>query len=77
MLWRQSQDYEMAVEWYTRAAEQGESYAQCRLGDFYLEGKGVPRCDEEAAKWYCKAMEQDDDEGLLLGLGSEAACLDD
>jgi TPR repeat protein len=41
-------------------AEQGDAEAQYNLGDSYDWGKGVPRDDVEAAKWYRKAAEQGD-----------------
>lgn len=43
-----------------KAAEQGDVNAQCRLGQMYRLGEGVPLDDVEAAKWFCKAAEQGD-----------------
>ena len=37
------QDYEKAVEWWSRAAEQGNSRAQFKLGLVYSNGEGVPQ----------------------------------
>ena len=39
-------------------AEKGDSAAQFYLGLMYQEGKGVPRDDAIAAKWYRRAAEQ-------------------
>ena len=46
---------EEATKWYRKAAEQGESTAQCNLGFFYENGIGVKSNIEEATKWYRKA----------------------
>lgn len=37
------QDYEKAVEWYQKAANQGFSDAQYNLGLMFEEGEGVSR----------------------------------
>ncbi len=34
-------DAEKAVEWYRKAANQGNGLAQCALADCYAYGKGV------------------------------------
>ena len=39
-------------------AEGGDISAQCSLGEAYSFGKGVPKDDTEAAKWYRKAANQ-------------------
>jgi len=41
-----------------KAAEQGITEAQCKLGVMYDTGQGVPEDDVEAVKWYRKAAEQ-------------------
>ncbi len=38
-----TKDYKKAVEWYTKAAEQGDAYGQCNLGTMYLFGNGVTK----------------------------------
>lgn len=55
-----AQDYEQAVYWYRKAAEQGHASAQARLGYFYYTGWGVPRDYDLSASWYRKAAEQGD-----------------
>ena len=45
-------DYGKAFEWYKRAAEQGDSYAQHNLGWCYNNGKGVEQDDTKAFEWY-------------------------
>ena len=37
------QSYTAAVEWYSKAAEQDDSEAQCMLGVCYALGRGVER----------------------------------
>ena len=59
------QDYTEAIKWYTEAAEQGDEFAQCRLGLIYskygLYGyfryTGVEQDYTEAIKWYTEAAE--------------------
>ena len=40
-----------------KAAYAGDAEAQRNLGNMYAKGEGVPKNDEEAAKWYRKAEE--------------------
>jgi hypothetical protein len=47
-----------ALSWYKKAATQGFSVAQFKLGLLYSKGDGVPKNYSEAAKWYRKAAEQ-------------------
>ena len=51
-------DYEKAIEWYEKAAEQGHEEAQYALGLMYQNGKGVAQDDQQAFEWYRKAAEQ-------------------
>jgi len=46
-----------AVEWYKKAAEQGNAVAQYRLAEIYSRGDGVAKDENEAFKWYKKAAE--------------------
>jgi hypothetical protein len=43
-----------------KAAEQGDADAQRELGRLYVFGRGVPKDEVEAAKWYRKAADQGD-----------------
>ena len=47
-----------SVDSVIKAAEQGDSVAQNKLGYMYRMGYGVPQSDANAAKWYRKAAEQ-------------------
>ena len=53
-----AEDKEKAVEWYLKAATQGNARAQYLLGLSYDAGEGVEEDDEKAVKWYKKAAEQ-------------------
>ena len=54
------QDMNEAVKWYRKAAEQGNSSAQCNLGICYYKGQGVAEDNEQAIKWFRKAAEQEE-----------------
>jgi hypothetical protein len=51
------QDYAKALQWYRKAAEQGDAGAQYILG-LYEIGEGVPLDYAEVVKWSRKAAEQ-------------------
>ena len=63
------QDYQQAVQWYRKAAEQGDAQAQNNLGILYDNGQGVTKDDQQAKQWYQKAAEQGDARGQY-GLGA-------
>ena len=50
-----TQNDELAVKWYRKAAEQGNATAENNLGVMYRTGSGVERDKEEAVRWYHKA----------------------
>jgi len=52
------QDNEKAVEWFLKAAEQGNAEAQFALGVCYHNGEGVKQDYEQTIKWLQKAAEQ-------------------
>ena len=52
------QDNVIALEWYRKSAEQGNTTAQRNLGRMYLHGKGVYQDYSLAIEWYQKAAEQ-------------------
>ena len=57
-----SDNYEEALKWLSKAADQGDAKAQGLLGNMYRDGKGVPQNYEEAEKWYRKAAAKGDAE---------------
>ena len=54
------QDYNEAVKWFKKSAEQNDPVAQCYLGVCYQAGLGVPQEYGQAAKWFREAAEQGD-----------------
>jgi TPR repeat protein len=51
-------DMSTAVEWYRKAAAQGDAGAQYNLGACYAQGDGVPKDMPAAVEWYRKATAQ-------------------
>jgi len=51
-------DYATALREWKPLAEQGDASAQLNLGVMYHNGKGVPKDDREAVKWFRLAAEQ-------------------
>lgn len=51
-------NYDLAVEYYSKAAELGHAVAQNALGDCFYLGDGVEKDYEQAVRWYIKAAEQ-------------------
>jgi TPR repeat protein len=51
-------DAAKAVEWYRKAAEQGNAHAQFNLARMYDVGEGVPKDTAKAVEWHRKAAEQ-------------------
>ena len=47
-----------AIIWYQKAADLGNTKAQCRLGDMYYTGRGVSQDFVKAVEWYQKAANQ-------------------
>ena len=63
-----TKDLKKAVEYFTKAAEQGHASAQACLGDCYYNGDGVYKDSDKAVEWYRKAAEQGN-AGGQYGLG--------
>ena len=55
-----NQDYQEALKWFRKVAEQGDAEAQTYLAEMYAYGKGVKKDYQEALKLYRKAAEQGD-----------------
>ncbi len=55
---RSAEEYALAAQWYEKAAERGNAFAQTELGRQYQQGLGVPRDSAKAVEWYRKAAEQ-------------------
>jgi len=56
------QNYEEAVKWFRKAAEQGLAHGQHNLGVMYQYGQGVPQDYVLAQMWYNLAVAQGDEE---------------
>ncbi|MDE4699657.1 tetratricopeptide repeat protein, partial [Klebsiella pneumoniae] len=52
------QNKQTAVEWYRKAADQGDATAQFFLGFAYATGEGVRQDKQTAVEWYRKAADQ-------------------
>ena len=52
------QDYSQAMDWFRKAAEQGNAYAQTAIGQMYRDGEGVEQDYAKAMDWFRKAAEQ-------------------
>jgi putative methionine-R-sulfoxide reductase with GAF domain len=61
-----SPDDRQAVNWFTKAAEQGYIPAESKLGSFYYNGRGVPQNFYEAYRWALLARASGDDTSKAL-----------
>jgi TPR repeat protein len=50
-------EYDKALEYYQKAADQGHANAQYNLGGMYGKGQGVGQDFREAIKWWRKAAD--------------------
>ena len=56
------------MEWYEKAAKQGNADAQRYLGSMYNNGDGVKQSYKKAGEWYAKAAKQGNaDAQCILG----------
>lgn len=51
-----SHNYDRAMSWYRKAAEQGHFLSQLHLAEMYEDGRGV-QDDKQAVFWFRKALE--------------------
>ena len=54
------QNYQDAMAWFAKAAENGNSKAQWKLGLGYMKGIGVPHDERKAVVWFKRAANQGD-----------------
>ncbi len=52
------QDYEKALEWFSKSAQEGNRFAQYSLGNLYYYGNGTDKDLSQAFQWYMKSAEQ-------------------
>jgi TPR repeat protein len=67
-----SEKFDLAVKWYTRAAEEGHAEAQFHLGRFFYNGTGVTQSYEKAVYWYSKVADQ----GLAIAQYNLGCCFE-
>ncbi|KAF9546992.1 hypothetical protein EC957_008996 [Mortierella hygrophila] len=70
------QDYQAAMDWYLKAAKQGDPAGQRGIGGLHYYGHGVPRDYSAAMDWLLKAVDQGNalaqfDIGTLYKLGQD------
>jgi len=53
------------MNWYRRAADEGNDEAMHNIGALYENGLGVPKDSVEARKWFRKAEEKAESEKTL------------
>lgn len=54
------EDYAAALGWFRKAADQGDAFAQAKIGNMYFKGLGVTQDYVEAMRWFRKAADQGD-----------------
>jgi len=54
------QNYERALQWYQKAADQNHRLAQFNLGQMFAQGQGVTRNDSMALMWFQRAADGGD-----------------
>ena len=57
-----AQNYQQALSWYQKAANQGVAGAQYNLGLIYATGQGVAQDFQQAKAWWQKVLTQPDTE---------------
>ncbi len=55
------QFFVLAIEWYKKAADAGNSDAMSNIGYMYELGKGVKQDYNKALEWYTKAFNEGDE----------------
>jgi len=53
------QDYQRAIKWYKKSAEQGYTQAQLMMGTVYLGGVKADKDLAKSDEWFDKAIESD------------------
>ncbi|KAG0282804.1 hypothetical protein BGZ96_012818 [Linnemannia gamsii] len=59
-------DYQAAMDWYLKAAEQKNPVGQRRAGSLHNSGLGVPQSYSTAMEWFLLAAEQGDSHALRI-----------
>jgi len=64
--WTGPKDPVLAIQWYRRAAERGQSDAQYNLGFMYVLGEGIQSDSEEGLRWLRLAAAQGEGAAMRL-----------
>lgn len=59
------ENYEVALKWARKAAEQGNARAEYLIGECYASGLGVAEDIKEAVKWFARASEKGNADAML------------
>jgi hypothetical protein len=60
------QNDEMALDWYTKAAQRGHVTSNYSVGEMFEEARGgLPQSDAEAVLWYYKAAMMGDEDSIV------------
>jgi len=59
-----AKDEAQAAEWFRKAAEKGDRFAEYSLGHAYEQGKGVPKDLAEGLKWYRMAAKHNEERAI-------------
>lgn len=51
-------DYQQAMQWYLKAADEGNTDAMVNIGLLYQHGNGVQQNYQQAMQWYLKAADK-------------------
>jgi TPR repeat protein len=65
-------NYEQALHWYQKAADQNHRLAQFNLGQMFAQGQGMPRSDSMALMWVRRAADGGD-AGAQFNMGDRYA----
>lgn len=55
---KEKADQIRATMWARKASDEGDASAQFRFATMLLDGRGVPKDNDQAAKWLRKAAQQ-------------------
>ncbi|AZS49980.1 sel1 repeat family protein [Entomomonas moraniae] len=60
------QDYQQAMQWYLKAADEGNTDAMYNIGNLYAKGEGVEWSYQQAMQWWLKAADKGHINSMLM-----------
>jgi TPR repeat protein len=60
-----AQNFDLALKWYHKAADQGNADAENEIGVMYRTGSGVEKSKEQAVAWYREAARQGNGQAMF------------